>query len=944
MTAELGAPPRPDAVAPVVRRRRRGDRPAALPPLEHQPGLDGLRALAVVAVCLYHARFAWAAGGFLGVSLFFTLSGFLITSLLVREHSGAERVDLKRFWSRRFRRLMPAAVATLGLVVAMGWLGAFDDQQLRALRGDVPAALFWVVNWRFVLAGTSYGAAQASPSPLEHFWSLSVEEQFYFVFPLVLVACLAWAGRSRRLLVAVLAVVAAVSALLCGILAAGSVDRAYFGTDARMLELVAGALLACALARGTRIRRLELRAAVLGLGVAALVVTIWLWHVATVPARWLYPWGLAGGAVCSAALICASMQPGPLRAVLSLRPLRFIGRISYGVYLLHWPVFRWLTPTRTHLGPWPLFVVQMIVTVGAATAMHRWIEEPIRRGHALGGNLPKVVAPLAFGVVLVGALTVTSGLPPVGDDLDAAIAQGAAATGPARTRVLVVGDQLAASVGAGLQAEAPRRADVRVESSPWCGLAVGGYVRLADGSIERDTDRCGTVRDAWAAAEGDFRPDVVVIVGTMRDAADRKFALDDPWTKPGDPTWDDFYRTELKALRGALGGSGAPVLWVAAPTVRNTRSAPPLDLPPATNEQTKVLDYLHHVQAEKGVPPPGFSENDDQRVAVVDQAIAQVAPTRPGDRFADLAGWMAARPDGGLSTADRPDGVALSRRAGRAAARWLQRQAKGMHRSRTRAVAAPKEAAAADFPAEPPAGPRRVVPAGRAPKILVVGDSVAHGVGYGLSTWSTGPGHGAAVVANGAQLGCPIARNGLFKFLGQIDRFMAKCDWAGFFPRFLADENPDLVVLQTGIWEVVDRILPGDDTWRHLGEPLVDHYFETELLSAIDTLDATGARVVLLTYPHFDAGANQGFSNLPESQPARVDRLNDLVRDAASRRPDVTTVVDLQSWLAGQPGGELDPAKRKDGLHFQDDYVPTIAAWLGPKLVDIARNGPPASS
>jgi peptidoglycan/LPS O-acetylase OafA/YrhL len=580
MTAELGAPPRPDAVAPVVRRRRRGDRPAALPPLEHQPGLDGLRALAVVAVCLYHARFAWAAGGFLGVSLFFTLSGFLITSLLVREHSGAERVDLKRFWSRRFRRLMPAAVATLGLVVAMGWLGAFDDQQLRALRGDVPAALFWVVNWRFVLAGTSYGAAQASPSPLEHFWSLSVEEQFYFVFPLVLVACLAWAGRSRRLLVAVLAVVAAVSALLCGILAAGSVDRAYFGTDARMLELVAGALLACALARGTRIRRLELRAAVLGLGVAALVVTIWLWHVATVPARWLYPWGLAGGAVCSAALICASMQPGPLRAVLSLRPLRFIGRISYGVYLLHWPVFRWLTPTRTHLGPWPLFVVQMIVTVGAATAMHRWIEEPIRRGHALGGNLPKVVAPLAFGVVLVGALTVTSGLPPVGDDLDAAIAQGAAATGPARTRVLVVGDQLAASVGAGLQAEAPRRADVRVESSPWCGLAVGGYVRLADGSIERDTDRCGTVRDAWAAAEGDFRPDVVVIVGTMRDAADRKFALDDPWTKPGDPTWDDFYRTELGPVGGGAHGAQHPLGAAARPAARHQRADEGPRLPP----------------------------------------------------------------------------------------------------------------------------------------------------------------------------------------------------------------------------------------------------------------------------------------------------------------------------------------------------------------------------
>jgi hypothetical protein len=96
---------------------------------------------------------------------------------------------------------------------------------------------------------------------------------------------------------------------------------------------------------------------------------------------------------------------------------------------------------------------------------------------------------------------------------------------------------------------------------------------------------------------------------------------------------------------------------------------------------------------------------------------------------------------------------------------------------------------------------------------------------------------------------------------------------------------------------------------------------------------------VLLTYPHFESGANQGFSNLPESDPARVDRLNELIRDAASRRPDVTVVVDLQSWLAGQPGGELDAAKRKDGLHFQDEYVPTIAAWLGPELAKVARTG-----
>ncbi len=156
---------------------------------------------------VYHARFGWATGGFLGVSLFFTLSGFLITSLLLREGVRRDSVDLRGFWVRRFRRLLPASWVTIGIVVAMGLVGVWNTDQLRDLRGDVPFALAEIINWHFIAQGRSYGAAFQAPSPLEHFWSLAVEQQFYVLLPLVIAGLLALerrrGGRSDRSVVAV---------------------------------------------------------------------------------------------------------------------------------------------------------------------------------------------------------------------------------------------------------------------------------------------------------------------------------------------------------------------------------------------------------------------------------------------------------------------------------------------------------------------------------------------------------------------------------------------------------------------------------------------------------------------------------------------------------------------------------------------------------------------
>ncbi|MCZ7629570.1 MAG: SGNH hydrolase domain-containing protein [Microthrixaceae bacterium] len=248
-------------------------------------------------------------------------------------------------------------------------------------------------------------------------------------------------------------------------------------------------------------------------------------------------------------------------------------------------------------------------------------------------------------------------------------------------------------------------------------------------------------------------------------------------------------------------------------------------------------------------------------------------------------------------------------------------------------------AANAPLPAAPAFSARRTAPAGSDPTILVVGDSVAYNIGYGLTRWARS--NGEAEVHSAGQMGCPIARGGQFRFTLNIDAFEDRCDWSQMFPKWVDSTDPEVAVLASGIWEVVDRRLLGDDRFRHVGQPIVDRYVLAEFLSAIDTLSARGANVVVLTYPHFEAARDQGYTDLPESDPARVDRLNEILAEAVALRPGVATLADFQGWLASQPGGELDPAKRSDGLHFYDEYAPRIAEWLGPQLVDIARNGIP---
>lgn len=381
---------------------RFSSQPQSHPRLGYLAGLDGFRGVSLVAVLLFHGGFGWAKGGFLGVTAFFVLSGFLITSLLLLERSATGRIDLKAFWVRRARRLVPAALLTL--LVAAAYAAASGTAVASGLAGDAVAAAGWVANWRFVLDDQSYADLFTDPSPLQHFWSLAVEEQFYLVLPLAAVGLLG-RGRMRRdrLALAAAGVLVASTAAAAAWHHFDGATRAYYGTDARVGEPLVGVLLALLLVVPTRqgLRLLRVRRAALdgaaGLALAGLAVLVGTVDDST-PA--LYRGGFLLTALLAAVVITAATQPHTLTARLfSLPPLVAVGRISYGAYLFHWPVFLWLSPDRTGWAEAPLFAVRTAVTLSLALVSYVLVERPLRVG-----RMPRRVGAVSWANATVGAL------------------------------------------------------------------------------------------------------------------------------------------------------------------------------------------------------------------------------------------------------------------------------------------------------------------------------------------------------------------------------------------------------------------------------------------------------------------------------------------------------------------------------------------------------------
>jgi len=371
--------------------------------IEYVAGLDGLRALAVITVMAFHLGWSFVPGGAFGVSLFFTLSGYLITQVMLADHARAGKVDLKRFWSRRLRRLAPGSIVCLIAVAVVALCGLLEGNRLR---GDLFAALGYSANWRFATAGTTYAQLfESAPSPVLHFWSLAIEEQFYVIFPLLMIVLLRW----RKILVPTLALLTAAS--VAAMVLTNSRNLAYYGTHTRAAELLIGALLALVVPVSKQIRGLAAKIFAV-VGAIAFVGFVFIAMHAHTNDQWLYQGGLSGFSLISGALIISVLVPGPIQMLMTSRPMVAIGRITYSLYLFHWPVFVVLNRDRMGFDGFALSATRVGVTVLLACLSAWLIENPIRFRKVLRKPVwAGVGMAAAMGVALIVMATVSASTP-----------------------------------------------------------------------------------------------------------------------------------------------------------------------------------------------------------------------------------------------------------------------------------------------------------------------------------------------------------------------------------------------------------------------------------------------------------------------------------------------------------------------------------------------------
>jgi peptidoglycan/LPS O-acetylase OafA/YrhL len=489
------------------------------------PGLDGLRALAVLAVMAYHVGLSWAPGGLLGVGVFFTLSGYLITDLLLSHQQTTGRLGMLEFWRRRARRLLPALFVMLAIVA--GWVALLQPGQLPALRGAVAAAAGYVSNWWLIAHNSSYFARFGPPSPLGHLWSLAVEEQFYLLWPwLLLLGLRCTAGRPERSrrhrLLAATAALAAVSALAMAILYHPGYDptRVYDGTDTRAFALLIGAGLALACPSRAMVAEVTVRRRRLldGTGFAGLVVIgLLIWRT-TQYSPVLYRGGFVVLSVATAAVVWAVSFPASIVGrVLGAQPLRWLGVRSYGIYLWHYPI---IVLTTSGTGPPGLAraTVQVAASIAAAALSWRFIEEPIRRG-AIGrwraqlradgtkhaaARRGWIAAAMSGYVAVFAGVALTGVIPAASAGQDGAAAPASAVVTPAMTGPAVA----ATTVSPAISAARPGvpltscRSVVHIGDSTSDGLVSADYLPDARLRIPAQYARVGVTRSIMEISGG----------------------------------------------------------------------------------------------------------------------------------------------------------------------------------------------------------------------------------------------------------------------------------------------------------------------------------------------------------------------------------------------------------------------------------------------------------
>ncbi len=654
------------------------------------PGLDGVRALGIVLVLLFHGGLSWMGGGFFGVDVFFVLSGFLITGLLLAEFRRERTIELLRFWGHRVRRLVPALLALLAALCLYALLLAPADT-VGQLRGDAFATMLYGNNWHLISQGQGYFAGLALPRPLLHTWSLSIEEQFYVVWPLVVLLVLRLT-RSRGLLLGIALVGAAASAIEMSLLFDGGhgLNRVYYGTDTRAQAVLIGAALAICLAQPLRskrtsspeatrlVRSIALSGtATVGLGVlgaVALAAVIGLAVTTGETTTWVFHGGFALVSVLTAVLIASvSLVPtSPVASLLSLRPVRYVGAISYGLYLWHWPIFVVLTHERTGLSGPALLALRLGVTLAISALSFKFLEMPIRRG-ALRGWRGWMAAPLGIGAVAASVALVTAGAAPgissyasvkpsMGKLPITYVDQGTGTNLPAvpagtagPIRLMLLGNSEATFLAFGLGPLSGAH-DVAFGGDGVMGCGFIHAPTILHGHLERglagsrgaieNLVPCATQEQRWAADLAAFNPDVVVIDNGAYEVRDHK--IDGRWTHIGEPRFDALLTRTIEADVALLSSRGAKVVLLTAPYYRQVEAPDGSGWP---EDQTARVDTYNRILRQVAARNPGT-------VVVLDQHRR----LDPGNHYASVVDGVQTR---------MSDGIHLTAEGARLIAPWM---------------------------------------------------------------------------------------------------------------------------------------------------------------------------------------------------------------------------------------------------------------------------------
>jgi peptidoglycan/LPS O-acetylase OafA/YrhL len=527
--------------------------------------LDGLRGAAVAGVLLFHS--GHLLGGYLGVDLFFVLSGFLITSLLLAEAGSRGSIALGAFWARRARRLLPALAGMLVGVAAYCLVFAAPSE-LAQIRGDALATIGYVANWRDVFAKQDYWALFRAPSPLQHSWSLAIEEQFYVVWPLAFFGLLIWWRQATAKAVLLTALVCAVasSALMYVLYDPTNTNRVYYGTDTRAAAILLGIALAAALAAWGPVRGRAARVALEVAGIAGVVVLAVAWMSLSGQSATLYRGGFFVCGAAAVAVMAAAAHPeaGPVARVFSFRPLCLLGLISYGVYLWHWPIFVVLNESRTGYSGWTLFAMRVALTLAISVASFFVLERPIRHG-AFNARALLVATP-AVALVLVGMVLVTTSTTEptltaasTRPDSAAAAVQESART-PGATRVMVVGNSVAYQLAIGMK---------KLKTSPpfvvfndgvvACAFPWGVPRQAANAQQLPEFEHCDR---NWTSAVRQFKPQVVLVI---LQCCSSTYRFGKTWLSPCDGAYEAIFRRDYEHAVRTLGSTGARVVLTTAP-------------------------------------------------------------------------------------------------------------------------------------------------------------------------------------------------------------------------------------------------------------------------------------------------------------------------------------------------------------------------------------------